>query len=246
MSATSTPIAPEIDPSKVKDFWERRGEKLGSVPFESIANLEEKPDLLELKTRLEQECILPLLPLDQGATVLDLGAGVGQWTFRIAPRVRRIVAVEYAKALVAIGRTEAQKREARNVEFVVSPAESFRTNEQFDAVFISGLFVYLTDEQAAGLMANLLRLVRPGGRLILRDGTSILRQRHQITDRFSEILKAHYSAIYRTAEEYRALFTAAGFALEREGQVFPEGCELNKFRETRLCYYVFRPVPVAK
>ena len=60
---------------KVKEFWERRGEKLGAVPFESIANLEEKPDLLELKTRLEQECILPLLPLDQGANVLDLGAG---------------------------------------------------------------------------------------------------------------------------------------------------------------------------
>lgn len=238
--------APELDPSKVKNFWERRGEKLGAVPFESIANLEEKPELLALKTRLEQECILPLLPLDQGATVLDLGAGVGQWSFRIAPRVRRVVAVEYAEALAAIGRAEAQKREARNVEFVVAPAESFRAREPFDAVFISGLFVYLTDEQAARLMANLPALVRPGGRLVLRDGTSILRQRHQITDRFSDILKAHYSAIYRTAEEYRTLFTAAGFALEREGQVFPEGCALNKFPETRLRYYVFRPVPIFK
>ena len=236
-------ITAEIDPSKIKEFWERRGEKLGAVPFESIANLEEKPDLLALKTRLEQDCILPLLPLDQGSTILDLGAGVGQWTFRFAPRAKRVVAVEYADSLAAIGRAEAAKREIRNVEFVVAPAESYRASEPFDAVFISGLFVYLTDEQAARLMVNLRQLVRPGGRLILRDGTSILRQRHQISDRFSEILKAHYSAIYRTAEEYRALFTGNGFALEREGQVFPEGCALNKFPETRLCYYVFRPVP---
>ncbi|MEO7412797.1 MAG: class I SAM-dependent methyltransferase [Opitutaceae bacterium] len=236
----------EIDPSKVKQFWERRGEKLGSVPFESIANLEEKPALLALKTKLEQECILPLLPLDRDATVLDLGAGVGQWTFRIAPRVRRIVAVEYAESLAAIGRAEAEKREARNVEFVVSPAESFRADQPFDAVLISGLFVYLTDEQAARLMANLRGLVRPAGRLILRDGTSIQPQRHQIADRFSDILKAHYSAIYRTAGEYHALFAGAGFALAREGQVFPEGCELNKFRETRLRYYDFRPIPILR
>jgi len=233
----------EIDPSKVKEFWERRGEKLGSVPFESIANLEEKPALLELKTRLEQECILPLMPLRPDATVLDLGAGVGQWTFRFAPHVRRVVAVEYAEALADIGQAEAKKRGAQNVEFVVSRAETYQAAEPFDCVFISGLFVYLTDEQAARLMANVRNLVKPGGSLVLRDGTSILKQRHQIVNRFSEILRAHYSAIYRTAAEYHRLFADAGFALERDGQVFPEDCPLNKFQETRLRYYVFRPLP---
>jgi SAM-dependent methyltransferase len=232
----------DIDPSKIKEFWERRGEKLGTMPFESIANLEEKPDLLELKTRLEQECILPLLPLNRDAVVLDLGAGVGQWTFRFAPLVKRVVAVEYAEALATIGRTEAARREARNVDFVVSPAETYRSAEPFDCVFISGLFVYLTDEQAARLMANVRSLLKPGGRLVLRDGTSILPERHQIVNKFSDILKAHYSAIYRTADEYRRLFIEAGFDLDRDGQVFPENCPLNKFRETRLRYYVFRPV----
>ncbi len=110
-----------------------------------------------------------------------------------------------------------------------------------DCVFISGLFVYLTDEQAARLMANVRRLVKPGGTLVLRDGTSILPVRHQIVDRFSEILKAYYSAVYRTAPEYHALFADAGFTLVRDGQVFPEGCPLNKFAETRLRYYLFRP-----
>jgi len=230
-----------IDPTKVKQFWERRGEKLGQVAFESIANLEEKPDLLALKTSLEQECILPLLPLDADASILDLGAGVGQWTFRFAPRARRVVAVEYAESLAEIGRAEAAKREVRNVEFVVSAAESYVAAEPFDCVFISGLFVYLTDEQAGRLMENVRRLVKPGGTLVLRDGTSIQATRHEIVDRFSEILKAYYSAVYRTAPEYHALFADAGFTLVRDGQVFPEGCPLNKFAETRLRYYLFRP-----
>ena len=232
----------EIDPAKIKEFWECRGEKLGSVPFESIANLEEQPALLELKTRLEQQCILPLIPLHPEATVLDLGAGVGQWTFRFAPHVRKVVAVEYAEALVEIGRIEAMKRGAKNVEFAVSPAETYRATQPFECVFISGLFVYLTDDQAARLMANVRNLVMPGGTLVLRDGTSILPERHQIVNRFSEILRAHYSAIYRTADEYKQLFAEAGFVLEKDGQVFPPDCPLNKFSETRLRYYDFRPL----
>jgi SAM-dependent methyltransferase len=230
-----------IDPGKVKQFWERRGEKLGAVPFESIANLEEKPELLAEKTRLEQECILPLLPLDGRCDLLDLGAGVGQWTFRFAPLVRRVVAVEYAESLAAIGRAEAERRGVRNVEFVTCAAEDYRAAAPFDVVFVSGLFVYLTDAQVARLMAWLPTFVKPTGTLLLRDGTSVLPNRHQITDRYSEILGTNYSAIYRTADEYRALFAEAGLALKGDGQVFPEGHALNKFPETRLRYYVFQP-----
>jgi cyclopropane fatty-acyl-phospholipid synthase-like methyltransferase len=231
----------KIDPAKVKAFWELRGDKLGCVPFESIANLEEKPELLEMKTRLEQECILPLLPLNTDTKLLDLGAGVGQWSFRFAPKVRKVVAVEYAESLVNIGRAEAAKRGITNVEFVVAPAESYKPATPFDVVFISGLFVYLTDEQASTLMSHVYKLVKNQGIIILRDGTSILPHRHEIVDRFSETLQTRYSAIYRTSAEYREAFSAAKFCLIKEGQVFPEGCPLNKFRETRLRYYVFQP-----
>jgi SAM-dependent methyltransferase len=230
-----------IDARNVKRFWEARGNKLGEVPFESIANLEEDPKLLELKVKLEQERVLPLIPLGPDSTLLDLGAGVGQWTFRFAPLVRRVVAVEYSAPLAEIGRKEATRRGAYNVEFVVSPAEAFETDERFDVVFVSGLFVYLTDPQCDRLMKALPGLLAPGGTLLLRDGTSILPgRRHEIDNRFSQHLQECYSAIYRTREEYLALFAREGLELVEDGQMFEESSPLNKYPETRLRYYVFR------
>jgi SAM-dependent methyltransferase len=235
-----------IDAGNVKRFWEARGSKLGEVPFESIANLEEDPKLLELKVKLEQERVLPLLPLGPERALLDLGAGVGQWTFRFAPLVRRVVAVEYSAPLAEIGRKEAARRGAHNVEFVVSAAEAYETSERFDVVFVSGLFVYLTDAQCERLMASLPRLLAPGGTLLLRDGTSVLPgRRHEIDHRFSQHLREYYSAVYRTRDEYLELFARAGFALTSDGQMFDESNPLNKYPETRLRYYVFRAEPPA-
>jgi len=244
MTATESPAAdgPAIDSGTILAFWENQGRKLGSVPLEGIANLEERPELLEQKIRLEQECLLPLLPLGPETALLDLGAGVGQWTARFAPRVRRVVAVEYAEAMAAIGRAEMARRGLANVEFVTAPAQDFATAERFDIIFISGLLLYLNDAEARQLTGRLAQWLRPDGRVLVRDAASVLPARHVIVDRYSERLRCNYSALYRTTAEIGALFAAAGFACERQGQVFPEGHPLNKFPETRLKYFLFRPV----
>lgn len=233
--------APVIDGAKVRAFWESQGRKLGSVALESIANLEERPDLLAEKLRLEQSCILPHLPLSRDASVLDLGAGVGQWSFRFAPSVRRVVAVEYAESMAAIGRAEAKRLGHENVEFVVSSAEDFVPGEHFDLIFISGLLLYLNDQAVRRVLTTARAALATRGVVFVRDAISVLERRHVIAGRYSEALRADYSAIYRTAGEMRALFDAAGLAVERDQQVFPEGSRLNKFPETRLHTFKLRP-----
>ena len=229
-----------IDSSKVKRFWEARGRKYGEVAYESIANLEEDQDLLDLKIRLEKECVIPRIPTGPDVEILDLGAGVGQWAFRFAGKVKRVLAVEYSEPLVKIARREAASRGFNNVQFVLSAAEEFDTHDQFDVIMINGLFVYLIDAQADQLVGKLPRLLKPTGTLLLRDGTSILDDQYELVDKYSEILNECYSATYRTRSQYVQLFTEAGFHLVEDGQVFEEGCPLNKFPETRLRFYVFR------
>jgi SAM-dependent methyltransferase len=234
-------MSPAIDDGQVRHFWESQGRKLGSVPLESIANLEERKELLEEKMELEQKCILPLLAARPDFSVLDLGAGVGQWTVRLAPRVRRVVAVEYTDSIAAIGREEARRQGLANVEFVTAAAENFETAESFDVIFISGLLLYLNDAAARKLLARLAGWLKSDGRVVVRDAVSVLPGRHVLVNRYSALLRAHYSALYRTGAEIQGLFAAAGLRCEQSGQVFPEGSALNKFPETRLKYFLFRP-----
>jgi len=229
-----------LEAEKVKAFWESRSKTYSTVAFESIANLEQDPNNLEIKIRDETAKVFSWLPDLAGKTVLDLGAGVGQWTFRFAERgARNITAVEYASGLASIGEKESQRRGIQNIEFVVCPAEQFVSNAQFDIIFISGLFVYLNDDQAEQLLRNLAHVANQDSVILLRDGAGVV-GRHEINNRFSAHLQTNYSATYRTADEYVAIFNSAGFECLQQENMFPEGHPLNKYPETRLRLLSFR------
>lgn len=230
-----------IDKDKVKEFWDARAKTYGAVDFDSIANLEQNPEDLALKVQLESEKVFAWLGEIAGRTILDLGAGVGQWSFRMLDRgAARVTAVEYSAELAEIGRREAERRGTAGVEFVVSPAEAFADPRSFDIVYISGLFVYMNDDQAEALLDRLPGFCRPDTLVLLRDGTA-LGGRFEIDNRHSAHLQTSYSATYRTAEEYRAMFARRGFELLRHENMFTDGCALNKYPETRLRIYEFRP-----
>ncbi|MCU0689848.1 MAG: class I SAM-dependent methyltransferase [Polyangiaceae bacterium] len=228
-----------IDRDKVKAFWDARADTYRSLKFESIANLEQDPQNLELKIRLESEKVFAYLETVAGKTVLDLGAGVGQWAFRFVDRgAADVTAVEYSARLARIGAREAERRGVSNLRFIVSPAEDVSLDGQFDIVFISGLFVYMNDDQAEKLTPRLATLCHSDTRVVVRDGTG-LRERFEIDDRPSEHLGTSYSATYRTAAQYQAMFERSGFELLRHENMFDERCPLNKFAETRLRIYEF-------
>ncbi|WP_446810842.1 class I SAM-dependent methyltransferase [Methylomonas sp. 2BW1-5-20] len=231
-----------LDPIKVKKFWDSRSRTFQSVAFESIANLEQNPENLEIKIRDENSKVFAWLPNLCNKSVLDLGAGVGQWTFRFAERqARKITAVEFSENLAEIGRNEAVRRDFPNIEFVVSPAEKFETTEKYDVIFISGLFVYLNDDQAEMLVSNLKKFMDENSIILVRDGSSIV-SRYEINNKFSEHLQADYSATYRTREEYLQLFNSAGFKLIQDENMFAEGHPLNKYPETRLRLFLFNKI----
>jgi len=226
-----------IDPADVKRFWDERAARHADDP--GLTNLEEDPELRALKIALEEARVDAYLgALPPGAAVLDLGGGNGHWAFKLAPRAGSIHVVDYCEPLVVRGRARAAELGAGNVTFSCAAAQDFESARSFDLIFISGLLLYLNDGELQQLLQRIAGYTRPGGVVILRDGTGVPAH-YEIAKRWSEALGASYAAIYRTREEYIAAFAGIGFACVRDDDMFEPGCVLNKFPETRLRIYRF-------
>jgi cyclopropane fatty-acyl-phospholipid synthase-like methyltransferase len=229
-----------IDSSKIKEFWDNRAIKASELRVEGVANLEENSELLDQKVQAEYKKIMEWVKLTQNiSTILDLGSGAGQWSFRFAKVAKKVVVVEYSRGMLDLAIEGGKKQQFSNIEFIQKPAQDYISMDRYDLIWISGLLIYLNDDECESLINNCASMLTEKGMLLLRDGTGI-KNRHEINNEYSKDLKSFYSACYRTTSEYIALFAKYGFKLARDEDMFQEESRLNKWKETRLRVYEFR------
>ena len=102
--------------------------------------------------------------------VLDLACGTGISTLTIARRYPhcRVVGVELRDEYLDIARRKAQALKIRNVEFVLSRAEDYRSGEAYDCVSSSYLAKYA---DLGHLIPTIKDMLNPDGMLIMHDFT---------------------------------------------------------------------------
>jgi ubiquinone/menaquinone biosynthesis C-methylase UbiE len=113
-----------------------------------------------LAARIEE--LLPVLRGDE--RVVDVGAGTGAFSFAIASRVREVVAVEIDEALAARARADAPA----NVEVVVADGEHLPF-ESFSFDLAATLRTLHHTHRPELLVAELVRVTRPGGTILVVD-----------------------------------------------------------------------------
>ncbi|MFO0582134.1 MAG: metalloregulator ArsR/SmtB family transcription factor [Anaeromyxobacter sp.] len=110
------------------------------------------------------EALLALVP--PAWTVADLGCGTGALTAELAPRVRRVVAVDQSAAMLRAARKRAA--DLPNVTFHEADLAALPLEDaSVDAALLVLVLAYLELPEAA--LREAARVVRPGGRLVVLD-----------------------------------------------------------------------------
>jgi ArsR family transcriptional regulator len=114
--------------------------------------------------------------IDRTLVVGDLGCGTGQLSETIAPHVKRVIAVDGSSDMLDAARRRLSA--LRNVEVRAGDLEALPlAADELDAAMLSLVLHYSPDPARA--LAEVARVVRPGGRLLIVDMLPHEREEYQ-------------------------------------------------------------------
>jgi SAM-dependent methyltransferase len=161
-----------------------------------------------------------LAELQEGETVLDLGAGAGLDVFLAAQRVGkrgRVIGVDMTEDMVARGLRLAKQHGYGNVEFRLGEIEHLPLDSGSVDVIISNCVINLTRDKLASFR-EAYRVLKPGGRILISDLVTVGHLPEDIRNSLSAWADCLAGAMER--EEYlqtirRANFTEVAIVSQR-------------------------------
>lgn len=152
------------DRAAMRRVVKKRQEKMRSF-FDSMAGRLGK-DYVPGKTwKSLAEALLRLMP---PLVVADLGAGDGGFAVLLSQSARRVIAVDSSEKMLEVGREQAQRAGAANVEFRLGDMEEVPIDAgAVDVVFFSQSLHHAM--HPANALKEAARILKPGGRVVILD-----------------------------------------------------------------------------
>ena len=145
------------------------------------------------------------LPLRRSLHVLDVAAGTGLLSQAVAPKVKRVVALDLTLEMIAEGYKKVQQRGLRNIIFILGTAEALPFPEgTFDLVMTRFSFHHFRRPEV--VLREMNRVCRPGGSVVVVDllasADNKLRARYNLLERLRD--RSHTAALSRRQMESMA------------------------------------------
>ena len=120
----------------------------------------------------EDLSILRRLGLDEGHTLVDFGAGTGTMALAAAPLCHRVVAIDVSPPMLRILQQQVELLGLSNLESVRGGFLSYQhEGELADFVYSRNALHHLPDFWKVLALERIAAVLKPGGRLLLRDLT---------------------------------------------------------------------------
>ncbi len=230
----------------MNEFWEKQASQ--KPPFiHSLSNLSNDSDFSKEKNASEKKIIEKILRgLDKiFNSTLEIGAGTCQWTSFLGKISSSVLATDTSKGMLSRGIEYMNNNHSKinNVSYFIGDILEIKTpnNSPYDLIFISGLILYLDEDQLLDLMDFIKINTRKYSYIFLREPVGI-NQEYIINNIYSEELKTNYSAIYRKEEKFIELFKKINFRIILSEWLHPLGSKFNKWSQTRLKLMMFRRI----
>ena len=143
--------------------------------------------------------------VDERSEIADVGTGTGFVAAGLAPRVKRVIGIDNASAMLRVARENLDALSVSNVELLVGDLAGLPlADKSVDAAFANMVLHHAVDPTA--MLEEMARIVRPGGTIAITDELEHpyewMREEHadvwlgftpeQIEDYFSEAGLAEY------------------------------------------------------
>jgi ubiquinone/menaquinone biosynthesis C-methylase UbiE len=146
--------------------------------------------------------------IGKGSVIADVGTGTGFVAAGLAPRVKRVIGIDNASAMLRVARENLDSLSVSNAELLVGDLAGLPlADNSVDAAF-ANMFLHHAVDPAA-MLKEMARIVRPGGTIVITDEVEhpyeCMREEHadvwlgftpeQVEGYFSEVGLADYGYV---------------------------------------------------